>query len=44
MNKSVKARLISKDIEIEVYKLKNGNWCNYNDCKTEYNAKELKFI
>lgn len=44
INKAVKAILIIKNIEVEVYKLKNGNWCNYDDCKTQYKTKELRFV
>lgn len=27
---------------VNVYRLKNGNWCNYADCKTEYLEKDLE--
>ena len=28
---------------IDVYRTHRGTYCDYADCKTEYNADELKF-
>jgi hypothetical protein len=33
-NQTKKAKVKETGQLIEVYKLKNGNWCNYADCKT----------
>lgn len=39
-----KAKVIKTGEIITVYKLKRGTWCNYKDCKTEYQEKELQFL
>lgn len=39
-----KAVVIATGVEIEVYRLKSGKWCDYSDCKTEYSDNELRFI
>lgn len=43
MDKTIKALVRSTKEIIEVYKLKNGKWCDANDYTTEYEAQELKF-
>lgn len=37
------AKIKSSGAPIRVYKLRNGNWCNADDCKTEYSEKDLDF-
>lgn len=44
MAETKKAKIKSTGVVIEVYKLVNGNWCNYSDCKTQYSESELQFI
>lgn len=29
--------------ELYLYRTKRGTWCDYSDCTTEYNEKELMF-
>jgi len=29
--------------KVEVYRLNNGGWCNFADCKTLYKEDELTF-
>lgn len=40
-NPVLKAKVISTGKEIEVYKLRDGNFCNYEDCKTVYKPNEI---
>ena len=39
-----KAIVIATQKQIEVYKLNRGTWCDCEDCTTEYDEKELRFI
>jgi len=39
-----KAKVKSNGKQIEVYQLKNGDWCDYSDCKTTYKSSELEFL
>jgi hypothetical protein len=39
-----KAKVKATGKEIEVYELKNGDWCDYADCKTTYKYSELQFL
>lgn len=34
----------STGLRVNVYRLKSGDWCNYDDCKTIYKENELSFI
>jgi hypothetical protein len=42
-NKTKMAIIKATGQKVEVYKLRRGTWCNYNDCKTEYQDSELTF-
>lgn len=39
-----KVKVLATGRTIEVYKLKNGNWCDYADCKTQYKPHEFQFL
>ena len=42
VNKLLKAEIIETGQKVDVYMLKNGNYCNYQDCKTQYKPNTLK--
>lgn len=44
MNKTKKAKVKATGELVEVYRLNRGGWCNYADCKTEYEDDELEFV
>jgi hypothetical protein len=44
MQDTRKAKVKSTGEVIEVYKLANGNYCDYSDCKTTYKVNELEFL
>lgn len=45
-NELKKAIIKATGKSVEVYRLNRGTgeWCNYNDCKTVYKEKDLRFI
>lgn len=43
-NETKKVRVIKTGYYINVYKLKNGNWCDADNCTTVYTKEELIFL
>lgn len=43
MNQLIIVTVKATGKKIQVYKLKSGGYCDYEDCKTTYLENELKF-
>jgi hypothetical protein len=39
-----KVKVKETGLVVMVYKLKNGNWCNSNNCTTEYKESEIQAV